>query len=319
MPQFDMPLDQLRTYSPDLPCPEDFDPFWQEGLAQARQNSAPPSYREVEVPVSTIRAFDVTFGGYAGQPVHAWLILPKEAGASLPGVIELIGYGGGRGFPHERLLYASAGYAHLVLDSRGQGLVSLDAASSGDPHARGWMTQGIGHRGTYYYRRLYLDVARAVDTLASHPAVDPERLAVTGASQGGGLAIIAAGLQPGLLACLPDVPFLCHFGRAITITDSLPYAEIAEYLRARRHEEAAVLDNLRYFDAVHFAARAKARALFSVGLMDEVCPPSTVFAAFNRYGAVEKEIAVYPFNRHEGGAGQHELRKLQLLRAVFSG
>ncbi len=48
--------------------------------------------------------------------------------------------------------------------------------------------------------------------------------------------------------------------------------------------------------------------------MDETCPPSTVYAAFNRYGG-PKEIQEYPFNDHEGGEGFHEVVKFRWLRA----
>ena len=57
---------------------------------------------------------------------------------------------------------------------------------------------------------------------------------------------------------------------------------------------------LSYHDGMNFAARAKAPALFAVGLMDEICPPSTVFAAYNHY-AGPRDIRVWPYNGHEGG------------------
>ena len=46
--------------------------------------------------------------------------------------------------------------------------------------------------------------------------------------------------------------------------------------------------------------------------MDETCPPSTVFAAYNAYAA-GKDIAVYEFNGHEGGGPYHRRRQLSLL------
>jgi cephalosporin-C deacetylase len=52
---------------------------------------------------------------------------------------------------------------------------------------------------------------------------------------------------------------------------------------------------------VNFAKRATAPALFSVALMDEIVPPSGVFAAFNWYAGDDRELKVYPFNNHEGG------------------
>uniref|UniRef100_UPI00137A9946 acetylxylan esterase n=1 Tax=Deinococcus alpinitundrae TaxID=468913 RepID=UPI00137A9946 len=223
-------------------------------------------------------------------------------------------YGGGRGLPTDWLLWPSAGYACVVMDTRGQGSAwstgdTPDPQAGGEPHLPGFMTQGIAMRETYYYRRLYTDAVRAVEAARSHPLIDPERVAVSGGSQGGGLALAAAGLTPDVAICLPDVPFLCHFSRALTLTDSAPFSEVAAYLRVHRNRVPEVMQTLSYFDGMHFAKRARAQALFSVALMDTVCPPSTVYAAYNRYGG-EKSICVYPFNGHEGGGTQQAVEKL---------
>ena len=152
--------------------------------------------------------------------------------------------------------------------------------------------------------------------------MDPDKLIVTGGSQGGGISIAAAGLAPlagiELLGCAPDVPFLCHFERAVQITDKDPYHEITRYLKGFRHDVDAALRTLSYFDGVNFAARATAPALFSVGLMDAICPPSTVYAAYNHY-AGPKEISVWPYNGHEGGAGFQKAAQIRYLADLFKG
>jgi cephalosporin-C deacetylase len=117
-------------------------------------------------------------------------------------------------------------------------------------------------------------------------------------------------------AALPDFPFLCHYRRATEISDAHPYAEIARYLKIHRDKTERVFGTLGYFDGLNFAARAGAPALFSIGLMDEITPPSTVFAAYNHY-AGEKQIEVYPYNGHEGGEGYHDLAKLRFLKALW--
>lgn len=58
---------------------------------------------------------------FSGQPIKGWLVRPRGAEGRLPAVVSYVGYGGGRGRPHDHLLWASAGYAHLVMDTRGQG------------------------------------------------------------------------------------------------------------------------------------------------------------------------------------------------------
>lgn len=317
MALFDLPLEQLRAYTPERHEPADFGAFWSDTLAEARAHALNPRFEPVETGLVTVQSFDLTFSGWGGHPIGGWLTLPAQRPAPLACVVEYIGYGGGRGLPHDHLLWASAGYAHLVMDTRGQGSAwragdTPDPAGSA-PHAPGFMTQGLLDPRTYYYRRVYTDAVRAVEAARSHPAIDPARVAVTGGSQGGGISIAVAGLLPDLRAVLPDVPFLCHFERALTITDSFPYAEIAGYLRVHRGHTAQAMQTLAYFDGLHFAARAKCPALYSVGLMDDVCPPSTVYAAFNQHPA-QRRMVEYPFNRHEGGESFQTAEKLAFLR-----
>ena len=64
--------------------------------------------------------------------------------------------------------------------------------------------------------------------------VDAARVAITGGSQGGGITLAVAGLQPDVAAALPDVPFLCHYRRATTLVDIAPYNEIAKYCQTHR-------------------------------------------------------------------------------------
>jgi cephalosporin-C deacetylase len=245
----------------------------------------------------------------------------------LPAVVEYIGYGGGRGLPHERFLYAAAGYAYFVMDTRGQGSAHTpgdtpDPGAGGDPQHPGFMTRGVLDPQTYYYRRVYTDAVRAVEAVRAHPEVDPTRVAVTGGSQGGGITIAVAGLVHDLVGAVPDVPFLCDFPRSTTLVDTDPYGEIARYLKVHRDHVDQVYRTLTYFDGAVLGQRATAPALFSVGLMDTICPPSTVYAAFNAYGdgaGAEKEITVYPFNNHEGGQQFHDGVKLAWLAQRLAG
>lgn len=163
---------------------------------------------------------------------------------------------------------------------------------------------------------MFTDGCRAVEAAQSHDAIDAERIAATGGSQGGGITIAVAGLMPAVQVAMPDVPFLCHFRRAATLTDSSPYIELQRFLIAQRDKVEQVFTTLSYFDGMNFAARARAKALFSVGLMGDVCPPSTVFAAYNHW-AGEKDIRIYEFNRHEGGGEYQAVEKVKFLRGIW--
>lgn len=321
MPQSDFPLDELRRYSPTIAVPTDLDRFWADTLADARRHPLAATFDPIDSGLRVISSLDVTFAGFGGSPIRAWLHLPADRPGPFPAVVEYIGYGGGRGLPHERVLWAAAGYAHFVMDTRGQGSTwavgdTPDPEAGGAPFHPGFMTQGILDPSTYYYRRVFTDAVRAIEAVRSYPEVDASRIAVTGGSQGGGITIAAAALDPGVMAAMPDVPFLSDFRRAITFADSDPYSEIVRYLKAHRDHVERALATLAYFDVAGLGRLASAPALFSVGLMDAICPPSTVYAAFNAYGG-PKEIREYPFNDHEGGQGFHDLAKLRWLAERF--
>jgi len=317
---FDLSLEELQTYKPPRVEPADFDAFWRDTLTAARRFPLAARFEPTDWGLRTLEVFDVTFNGYAGQPIKGWLLLPHERAGKLPCIVEYIGYGGGRGYPYNWLLWASAGFAHFVMDTRGQGSVWLHGDTpdpeldGANPQAPGFMTRGVLSPQTYYYRRVFTDAVRAVEAACSHPSVDTERIAVTGTSQGGGITIAVSGLMPAVVKmAMPDVPFLCHYRRAAQIVDTDPYNEIVRFCKAHRDQVETVFRTLSYFDGVNFATRARASAFFSTALMDETCPPSTVFAAYNYY-AGEKQIQVYEFNQHEGGGIHQVAEKIKFLR-----
>jgi len=318
----DMPRAELLTYTGSTTEPADFDAFWTETLDESRSAASGVTVEPVETGLQTVELYDLTFPGYLGQPVRAWLRLPAHREGRLPAVVQYVGYGGGRGHQVENLLWSSAGFAHVLMDTRGQGSgwsVGLTPdPHDGHPQIPGVMTRGIEDPATYYYRRLFTDAVRAVDAARTLDAVDPDRVAVVGGSQGGGTALAVAGLVSDLSGLVADVPFLCDFPRAIRQADTDPYREVARYLATHRDRTDQVQRTLAYFDGVSFARRALANARFSVALMDEICPPSTVYAAYNSYRG-PKEITEWEFNGHEGGGPQADhdaVRALQrLLRA----
>ncbi|GAA1997915.1 acetylxylan esterase [Microbacterium pumilum] len=313
----DLALDDLRRYNPDLAAPADLDDFWSATLQQARSAAAAPTLTPIDGPFVAVRIEDLTFTGFAGDPIRAWVTRPNDD-APHPTVIEYVGYNGGRGLPGEKLAWAAAGFVHILMDTRGQGSGWGNGGDTPDPHGSGpstagFMTRGISDPETYYYRRVFTDAALLVDVAASFPFVDASRIVVTGGSQGGGIALAAAALADGVRAVMPDVPFLCDFPRSITKTPEPPFTEITRYLSVHRDKAADVLHTLSYFDAAILARRIEAPAFFSVALMDEIVLPSTVFAAYNAVPAADKAIEVYAFNGHEGGAFRHWHRQVEWL------
>jgi cephalosporin-C deacetylase len=315
----DLPEPALREYRSTQTDPDDFDEFWATTLAETRAHPLDLRVDRVDTGLTTVDVYDVTFAGWAGQPVRAWLRVPAAAEGPLPAVVQFVGYGGGRGAAVENLFWSSAGFAHLQMDTRGQGSgwslgATPDPDGSGPAHP-GVMTRGIDSRETYYYRRVFADAVRAVEAARELDVVDASRVSVVGGSQGGGIALAVAGLVPDLAAVAAYVPFLCDFRRATVITDADPYKEIGRYLAVHRHRASSVHDVLAYFDGVNFARRATAPALFTTALMDPTCPPSTVFGAFHAYAGAA-DVTVWPYNGHEGGGFEDDLLALALFRGA---
>jgi len=325
MPLTDLPLDQLHAYRPAVRRPDDFDAFWADTVADARAagEGVDPLLTPADTPVTALDVQDCTFPGFAGDPVRAWVSRPAGATGELPAVVEFIGYGGGRGLPGERVSWALAGYVHVVMDTRGQGSGWGSGGDTADPHGSGphvggWMASGIASPSDHYYRRVFTDAVRLVDAVRTLPGVDPDRIALTGGSQGGGIAIAAAALVEAhagpLVAVMPDVAFLCDWEHGTDVAVGGPYLELAVHLAVHRDDVETVWETAAYFDGVNHAAGITAPALFSVALMDDVVPPRTTFAAYNALASTDKRIEVYPYNGHEGGGHRHWERQAAFLR-----
>jgi cephalosporin-C deacetylase len=199
MPLTDLARPELDGYRCTTPEPADFDEFWARSLARPSGPGAGPQFVPYASGLGTVNVQDVTFEGFGGAPVRAWLLTPAGAAQPLPCVVEIPGYGGGRGLAHESLVYSAAGYAHLVMDLRGQGAHWLvgatpDPDAAPDSHFPGFMTSGITDLDRYYYRRVFVDAVRAIEAVAGHPLVDAGRICVMGGSAGAGVGLAVAGL-----------------------------------------------------------------------------------------------------------------------------
>jgi cephalosporin-C deacetylase len=319
LPFFDIDVADLPNYRSSIVPPADFDTFWSETLAEARSLPLDARFEPIDAGLPLVEVFDVSFAGWGGHPIRGWYIKPRgsfDAGA----VVKFIGYNGGRGFPQEHLLWPATGRPVLVMDTRGQGS-GWSVGETPDPvgsesQQSGFMTKGITAPATYFYRRVFTDAVRAIEALRSRAEIDPARIATAGGSQGGALALAAASLDPSVKAVVADVPFLCDFPRAITIAPRDPYGEVARYLAVHRDMVERALATLNYFDVVNHVRNARATALISVAVMDTICPPSTVYAAFNAYAGA-KRINSYIFNDHEGGGAFQEREQIAFLKEAL--
>lgn len=307
MPIIDLPLAQLRDYRPPRTAEPDFDAFWQETLRRGAELPLNPTVEPVAYPVDRLTISRAFYDGWGGARICGWYLVPKTAGMH-PALVFYHGYGGSKGAVADYLGWALQGYAVLAVDVRGQSGESTDPGVYPGGHVKGWMTKGITDYHHYYYRGAFVDCIRALDFLAAQADIDMQRVGVVGTSQGGGLSIAVAALDPRPTAAMAGVPYLCHYRQALTITDQQPYGEISQYCRVYPDREELVYRTLSYFDGMNLASLARCPILVSVGLQDIICPPSTVFATYNQLGSAIKSLSIFPYNGHEGNPAHFEER-----------
>lgn len=304
MPKIDMSLDDLQAYRPALTRQPDFNEYWQQTLEESAGTPLDATLEEIDYPIAGARVRRVFYAGWRGSRICGWYITPAGDGPS-PTIVVYHGYSGSKNAIFELLPWITAGYAVLAVDTRGQSGDSTDPGPYSGGHWRGFMTQGILDPEEYYYRGAFIDCVRALDFVAAQPELDAGRIALTGVSQGGGLTLAVAALDSRPKAAMARVPFLCHYGRALEISDKMPYWEIAEYCNWHPDREAQVFRTLSYCDNLNLASRITCPTLVTVGLQDLICPPSTVFSVYNQMGCT-KDILVYPYMGHADSTAQWE-------------
>lgn len=304
MPLVDLPLDELNAYQGRNPKPADFDAYWDSAIFELDGIDADLKLVQVESPARFAEAFDMTWTGVGGARLYAKLVRPRKQSGHGPGLVRFHGYSMNAGDWFEALPYAANGFTVASIDVRGQGGRSEDTGGVLGTTLNGHIVRGLHDSPEkLLYRSIFLDCAQLARLVMEMPNVDGSRVGATGWSQGGGLTLACAALEPRVARAAPAYPFLCDYRRVweMDLARSA-YDEIQTYFRRfdPRHErEHEVFERLGYIDVQHLAPRIQARVLMATGLMDSVCPPSTQFAAFNRIRS-QKEMLLYPDFGHEG-------------------
>ena len=279
--------------------PRDFDSFWDDVLARAQ---AVPLNAQVDaVPLRStpeVEVYEVHYDSLDGVRIAAWYCLPVKRPDKVPAIVQVPGYIGEPQIPKD---WARAGYAAISVAPRGK----LRSNAQFNPGYPGLLTHNIVDRHTYGYRGFYIDAVRAFDWLCQRREVDTGRIGVAGSSQGGGLTLAVSALRSQVRAASAGAPYLCGFMDAIELTSTYPYLEIADYLRCYPERRDAVRQTLEYFDGLHFAPRITCPIIVNLGLQDNICPPETGFALFERLGSADKRLYTYDQYGHDAGGAQH--------------
>jgi len=310
MPILDMPLDELKEYRGINPRPDDFDEYWDRALNEMRGVDPHVEFVPAELTVPFADIYHMYFTGVGGSRIHVQYLKPKNAAELHPALLIFHGYKVDSWDWSDKLNYVAMGYTVAAMDVRGQGGLSEDLSSVRGGTAYGHIIMGLEDSPEkLLYRSIFLDTAQLAYIVMGLPDVDETRVGATGASQGGGLTMACAGLVPELKKAAPVYPFLSDYRRVWEMDLARDaYQELRDFFRRRdpRHlREEEMFTRLGYIDIQHLAPRIRAEVLMSTGLMDEICPPSTQFAAYNKITS-SKQMDIYPDFGHEGIRGAND-------------
>lgn len=301
--QLDMNPEQLKEYTGSTPRPADFDAYWERALKE--MHAVDPQVELIPAAFQSPVAdcFDMYFTGTKGARIYAKLLIPKNRTAPGPAVLQFHGYCGSSGDWSQYLVYAASGFVVAAMDVRGQGGKSEDVGGVKGTTQNGSIIRGLSdHEDNLLFRQNFLDTALLAKIVMDMDLVDETRVGAFGGSQGGGLTLACAALEPRIKRIAPRVPFLCDYKRVWEMDLAKnAYGELKDYFRKfdPRHEhEDEIFTRLGYIDVQFLAPRIKADTIFFTGLMDEVCPPSSQFAAYNKM-TCNKKMYIYPDFAHE--------------------
>lgn len=307
MPNIDMPLEKLQTYSGINPKPADFDAYWERALSEMRAVDPAIELVPSEFQTPAAECFDLYFTGVRGARIHAKYARPRGSHAPHPAVVQFHGYSGNAGDWADKLGIVSLGFSIFALDVRGQGGYSEDAGGVTGTTLNGHIVRGLdGDPDGLLFRHVFLDCAQLAGIAIDSPEVDAGRVYAMGGSQGGALTIACAALEPRIKKLAPVFPFLSDYRRVWEMDLAKDaYAELRTFFRhfdPQHKREDEIFTKLGYIDIQHLADRIQGEVMMAVGLMDTICPPSTQFAAYNKITA-PKRLEIYPDFGHEGLPG----------------
>jgi cephalosporin-C deacetylase len=291
-----------------LKRPSDFEKFWSKTLKLARARPLKFALTPLKCPVAGSELFDFRLRGFEGAALAGFYMLPKKRKERIPAVLQYHGYASNKGEPEDYAHWLKLGMAVLAMDVRGQLGDSTDNAVYEGGHAAGWMTQGILEASAYYYRKVYLDAIIAMDFLSSRPEIDAGRILANGDSQGGGLALALASLDPRPALCAADNPSLIDFEGRLKGGGAGSIEELRLYLGTYPERSKAAFRTLAYFDLLNHLDFLRCPSLWSASSDDPISLASTVEAGFERAGSTDKAFHQYREMGHEVHPRQLEVK-----------
>lgn len=314
-------VDKIKPYTQE---PQDFRSFWQKNVEELKQ--VPLSYtKELYKDYCTdkIDCYLVKLQiDKMGHSMYGFLFFPKNA---QPGKHPVVLCPPGAGIktikdPMRNKYYAENGFVRFEveihgLDPRIPSETFGEISRAFNDRNGGYLANGLENKDIYYMKHVYVGLVRCIDFLTSLPEWDGKNVAVQGGSQGGALAIIAAGLDSRVTQCVANHPALSDMAGYAAKGGTGGYPHFCRQPQILSNKDC--LNTLAYFDVVNFARYVKAPTYLTWGYNDVTCPPTTSYAVWNTLKCT-KESLLTPINEHwtttETNRGQMEWIKAHLLK-----
>ena len=291
--------DKIKPYTE---MPDGFMDFWKNNIKEASE--FPLKYtreKAEEYCTEKIDCYLIKLQiNNRGQAVYGYLFYPKNA---KPGSCPVVLSPPGAGIktikePLRHKYYAEEGFIRLEFEIHGlnptmseEQFKEISNAFNGKEN--GYLTNGLDNKDNYYMKRVYLSCLRCIDLLTSLPEWDGKNVIVQGGSQGGALAMITAGLDKRVTACVVNHPALSDMaGYMAGRAGGYPH-----FFRTRGMDTKEKLETMSYYDVVNFARLIKADTFMTWGFNDNTCPPTTSYAVYNTLEC-NKEALITPINEH---------------------
>lgn len=314
-------VDKIKPYTQE---PQDFRSFWQKNVEELKL--VPMSYtKELYKDYCTdkIDCYLVKLQiDKMGHSMYGFLFYPKNA---QPGKHPVVLCPPGAGIktikdPMRNKYYAENGFVRFEveihgLDPRIPSETFGEISRAFNDRNGGYLANGLENKDIYYMKHVYVGLVRCIDFLTSLPEWDGKNVAVQGGSQGGALAIIAAGLDSRVTQCVANHPALSDMAGYAAKGGTGGYPHFCRQPQILSNKDC--LNTLAYFDVVNFARYVKAPTYLTWGYNDVTCPPTTSYAVWNTLKCT-KESLLTPINEHwtttETNCGQMEWIKAHLLK-----
>ncbi len=287
-------------------APPDFDAFWAKQIAQLRARKPEITVKDIAAEFTNRQAavYDVRI---ADGVVNATGILTVPTNACPGKHAAIITFGGASWIGSSPAFGLTAKMNAIVFTMNSHDTKNIVAKEEvpeirSRPGINDYYSQNADDLDKYIPITIFLRIIRALDYLKSRPEWDGKVLIASGPSFGGARSIVAAALDPQVTLCLPGAPAMCdHLGHLNNQIEGWPHL-----LRRNQYKsDKALFDKVvkvsPYYDCANFARRVKCETIFSVGFIDTVCPPTSVYAAYNNVPSANKKIINGPTAGHGDG------------------